>query len=76
MMRLSEAQKAILNCYTGTKDEVAAEIRKAIPFIEDDELREDSQHLLERLTGISEEEFKQCVEAIVIDSHEEISIDD
>ena len=70
MMRLSEAQKASLNCYTGTKDEVAAELRKAIPFIEDDELREDSQHLLERLTGISEKEFEECVGLVLIDSDE------
>lgn len=53
MIRLSEEQRAILSCYSGTKEEELAEIRKAIPFIEDVELREESEDLLvliERMT--------------------------
>ena len=40
MIRLSEEQRAILSCYSGNKEEVFEGLQKAIPFIEDTELRE------------------------------------
>ena len=46
MIRISEEQKAILNCYSGTKEKVAEELGRAIPFIEDPELRESAYELL------------------------------
>ena len=38
MIRISEEQKAILNCYSGTKEKVVEELGRAVPFIEDPEL--------------------------------------
>ncbi len=61
MIRLSEEQRAILNCYSGTKEEVIGELRKAIPFIEDEELKEMSMDLMIQLekmdNGVLEEEL-------------------
>ncbi len=67
MIRISEEQKAILNCYSGMKEEVAAELGRAMPFIEDPELREISMGLFKILPVISEREFVTLRESILID---------
>lgn len=46
MLRLSEEQRAILSCYSGTREEMLVELRRAISFIEDAELKEMSEELL------------------------------
>lgn len=57
MIRLSEEQQAILNCYSGTKEDVIAELGRAIIFIEDFELRESTQKLLEAIKNMSVEDY-------------------
>ncbi len=68
MIRISEEQKAILKCYSGTKVEVAEELGRAIPFIEDSELRESAHELLEKLSVMSEREYKASHESILVDA--------
>ena len=68
MIRISEEQKAILNCYSGTKEEVAAELGRAMPFIEDPELRESAYELLEKLSVMSEREYRVSHELILFDA--------
>lgn len=59
MIRLSEEQRGILNYYSGTKEEVFAELWKAIPFIEDVELREESEDLMAKLEKMADEVFAE-----------------
>ena len=68
MIRISEEQKAILNCYSGTKEEVVEELGRAMPFIEDQELRESAYELLEKLSEMSEREYKASHESVLFDS--------
>ena len=68
MIRISEEQKAILNCYSGTKEEVTAELGRAIPFIEDSELRESAYELLENLSLMSEREYRTSHESVLYDA--------
>ena len=68
MIRISEEQKAILNCYSGRKEEVVAELRRAIPFIEDPELRESAYELLENLSLMSEREYRVSHESVLFDA--------
>lgn len=78
MLRLSEEQKAILSCYSGTKEEITAELRKALPFIEDVELRELSAELLEQMENIPDEEFAlMSIEGIldIYDESEEAAVE-
>ena len=67
MIRISEEQKAILNCYSGTKEEVAEEFGRVIPFIEDPELKESAYELLENLSLMSEREYKASHESVLFD---------
>lgn len=64
MLRLSEEQRAILGCYSGTKEEVTAELRKAIPFIEDVELRELSEELIKQIGKMKEELFEETLQSV------------
>lgn len=59
MMRLSEEQRAILSCYSGNREEVIAELRYAIQFIEDAGLREESEDLLARLEKLKDSKFEE-----------------
>ncbi len=68
MIRISEEQKAILNCYSGTKEKVAEELGRAIPFIEDPELRESAYELLEKLSAMSEREYRASHESVLFDA--------
>ena len=68
MIRISEEQKAILNCYSGTKEEVTAELGRAIPFIEDSELKESAYELMKKLSLMSEREFKASRESVLFDA--------
>ena len=68
MIRISEEQKAILTCYSGTKEEVAEELGRAIPFIEDLELRERANELLENLSLMSEREYRASHESVLFDA--------
>ena len=68
MIRISEEQKAILNCYSGTKEEVAEEFGRVIPFIEDPELKESAYELLENLSLMSEREYKASHESVLFDA--------
>lgn len=68
MIRISEEQKAILNCYSGTKEEVAEELGRAIPFIEDLELKESAYELLENLSLMSEREYRASHESVLFDA--------
>ncbi len=67
MKRISEEQKAILNCYSGTKEEVTDQLRKSIPFIEDSELRESAQELLELLPLMTAREYKAAYVSVLAD---------
>lgn len=71
MLRMSEEQRAILNCYSGTKGEVTEELRKAIPFIEDVELRELSAELLLLIESISDDEFMPIGSEGMLDAYDE-----
>ena len=68
MIRISEEQKAILNCYSGTKEEVAAVLMIAIPFIEDTELKASAYELLENLSLMSEREYKVSHESVLFEA--------
>ena len=68
MIRISEEQKAILNCYSGTKEKVVEELGRAIPFIEDPELRESAYELLENLSLMSEREYRVSHESVLYDA--------
>ena len=68
MIRISEEQKAILNCYSGTKEEVVVELGRAIPFIEDPELRESACELLENLSLMSEREYRASHESVLFEA--------
>ena len=68
MIRISEEQKAILNCYSGTKEKVVEELGRAIPFIEDPELRESAYELLEKQSPMSEREYRVSHESILFDA--------
>lgn len=57
MLRLSEEQRAILSCYSGTKEEITAELWKAVPFIEDVEMREMTEELLIQIENMADDEF-------------------
>lgn len=57
MIRLSEEQRGILSCYSGTKEHMIAELRKAIPFIEDAELREESEGFADQLKKMTNHEL-------------------
>lgn len=67
MIRLSEEQRGILSCYSGTKEEVIEELQKAIPFIEDTELREESEHLLVQIEEMKDTKFEEEIRNIMID---------
>lgn len=56
MIRLSEEQQAIISCYSGTKEDVIEELRKAIPFIEDTELKELTEDVFIKLTEVINEQ--------------------
>lgn len=68
MIRISEEQKAILNCYSGTKEEIKEELGRAIPFIEDPELKESTHELLEKLSVMSERGYKTSHESVLFDA--------
>ena len=68
MIRINEEQKAILKCYSGTKEEVAEELGRAILFIEDSDLRESAYELLENLSLMSEKEYKASHESVLFDA--------
>ena len=68
MIRISEEQKAILNCYSGTKEKVVEELGRAIPFIEDSELKESAYELLENLSLMSEREYRASHESVLFDA--------
>ena len=68
MIRISEEQKAILNCYSGTKEKVVEELGRAIPVIEDPELRESAYELLENLSLMSEREYRVSHESVLFDA--------
>ena len=57
MIRLSEEQQANVNCYSGSKEDVIAELGRDILIIEDFELRESTQKLLEAIKNMSVEEY-------------------
>lgn len=67
MIRLSEEQRAILSCYSGNKEEVFEGLQKAIPFIEDTELREESEHLLAQIEEMKDTEFEEEIGNNMID---------
>ena len=56
MIKLSEEQQAIISCYSGTKEDVIEELRKAIPFIEDTELKELTEDVFIKLTEVINEQ--------------------
>lgn len=68
MIRISEEQKAILNCYSGTKEKVVEELGRAIPFIEDPELRESAYKLLENLSLMSDREYRASHGSVLFDA--------
>ena len=67
MIRLSVEQRAILSCYSGTKEEVIEELQKAIPFIEDTELREESEHLLAQIEEMKDIKLEEEIGNNMID---------
>lgn len=67
MIRLSEEQRGILSCYSGAKEEVIRELQKAITFIEDTELREESEHLLAQIEEMKNTKFEEEIGNNMID---------
>ena len=76
MLRLSEEQRAILCCYSGTREEIIKKLIIAIPFIEDSELRELSGELLMNLEKMDDEISVEVSKDIIFDNYHESDIDD
>ena len=65
MNRLSEEQRAIIGCFSGTKEEVIFELKRGIVLIEDDELREESEALLEQLEKMTDTIFEEAGKSLL-----------
>lgn len=65
MIRLSEEQRAIIGCFSGTKEEVIFELKRGIVLIEDDELREESEALLEQLEKMTDTIFEEAGKSLL-----------
>lgn len=65
MIRLSEEQKAIIGCFSGTKEEVIFELKRGMVLIEDDELREESEALLEQLEKMTDTIFEKVGKSLL-----------
>lgn len=59
MIRLSEEQRAIIGCFSGTREDVIFELKRGVVLIEDDELREESEALLEQLEKMTDTIFEE-----------------
>lgn len=70
MLRLSEEQTVILSCYSGSREDVIAEIRKAIPFIEDLELRGITEELIVQIENTSDERVVSIINKGMLDKYE------
>lgn len=57
MIRLSEEQIAIIGCYPEAKEEVISEMKKAIMFIEDIEIKEMTSELLRQIEEMSDDKW-------------------
>lgn len=76
MLRLSEEQRAILSCYSGAREDVVVELRKAILFIEDVELKEFSAELLVQIKNMTDGGFVEIREEGIMDAYNESEEDD
>ena len=77
MMRLTEEQKMILNCYEGGKTKVIREIHRSMEELgstgEDPEMLELLENLMEQLEICTNKEFFQMKKEHQLDSEEEES---
>lgn len=77
MMRLTEEQKMILNCYEGGKTKVIREIHRSMEELEstgeDPEMLELLEDLMEQLEICTNKEFFQMKKEHQLDSEEEES---
>ena len=77
MMRLTEEQKMILNCYEGGKTKVIREVHRSMEELgstgEDPEMLELLEDLMERLEICTNKEFFQMKKEHQLDSEEEES---
>lgn len=71
MIRIDEEQGMILSCYSGTRAEVILQLTRAIPLIEDAELREMSENLLVNIGKMDDDEFAELsAESIMGDDYD------
>ena len=77
MMRLTEEQKMILNCYEGGKTKVIREVHRSMEELgstgEDPEILELLEDLMEQLEICTNKEFFQMKKEHQLDSEEEES---
>lgn len=77
MMRLTEEQKMILNCYEGGKTKVIREVHRSMEELgstgEDPEMLELLEDLMEQLEICTNKEFFQMKKEHQLDSEEEES---
>ena len=77
MMRLTEEQKMILNCYEGGKTKVIREVHRSMEELgstgEDPEMLELLENLMEQLEICTNKEFFQMKKEHQLDSEEEES---
>ncbi len=77
MMRLTEEQKAILNCYTGGRMKILREMRSGAEELqltgEDPEMLEILENLMEQLETCTNKEFFQMKKERMLDTEEEES---
>lgn len=77
MMRITEEQKAILNCYTGGRTKILKEMRAGAEELqltgENSEMLEILTDLLEQLETCTNKEFFQMKKERLIDTEEEES---
>ncbi len=71
MLKLSEEQRAILGCYSGTKEEVIEQLIIAVPFIEDIELREMAENLLLQIGKMGKDKYSEEIAECTMEAYEE-----
>lgn len=75
MMRITEEQKAILNCYTGGRTKILREMKAGAEELqltgEDPEMLEILEDLLEQLETCTNKEFFQMKKERLLDTEDE-----
>ena len=78
MMRITEEQKAILNCYTGGRTKILREMKAGAEELqltgEDPEMLEILEDLMDQLETCTNKEFFQMKKESLLDTEEESEI--